>query len=315
VPSNAGHSGPETTPTRPAGNAGRGAHRGGGQPDGARPGGAHPGGAHGKAGRDLKAATTVGAALAVLVGGSLLLWKPAFVGVVALAAVVAVWELSHALGQRGVRVPLVPVLLGAVLMVSTAYTGGADSLMLTLGLTCAAVLVWRLGERHAGFVRDVTAGLFVTLYVPFLAAFAAILLRPEDGHLRVLVVFVVVVASDTGGYLAGVTMGRHPMAPTVSPNKSWEGFVGSLVGSSVAGIVSVVFLLEGTWWAGLVVGLAGMLAATLGDLGESLIKRDLGIKDMSALLPGHGGLMDRVDSLLTTLPVAWILLTALVEVA
>jgi phosphatidate cytidylyltransferase len=273
------------------------------------------GSAHGKAGRDLKAATAVGVVLGGLVLGSLLLWKPAFVGLVVIAAVVAVWELSHALGQRGVRVPLVPVLLGAPLMIVTAFTGGPDTLIVTLGLTVAAVVVWRLGERHAGYVRDVTAGLFVALYVPFLAAFAVILLRPDDGAWRVLAVILVVVASDTGGYAAGSTFGRHAMAPTVSPNKSWEGFAGSVVLSSLAGIASVVILLDGTWWAGLIFGLTGMAAATLGDLGESLIKRDLGIKDMSSLLPGHGGLMDRVDSLLTSLPVAWIVLSALVEVS
>jgi phosphatidate cytidylyltransferase len=249
------------------------------------------------------------------VGGSLFVWKPAFVGLVAVAATVAVWELSHALGQRGIRVPLVPVLLSAALMAVTAYTGGPDTLMAAFGLAVVAVLIWRLGEQQIGYVRDVTAGIFVTLYVSFLAAFAAVLLRPDDGPWRVLVVIAVVVASDTGGFVAGVLTGRHPMAPSVSPNKSWEGFGGSVVLASLVGMAGVVLLLDGGWRAGLVLGVAGMLAATLGDLGESLIKRDLGIKDMSTLLPGHGGLMDRVDSLLTALPVGWVVLTAMVEVS
>jgi len=272
-------------------------------------------GRHGRAGRDLRAATAVGAVLAVLVGASLFVWKPAFVGLVAVAATVAVWELSHALGQRGIRVPLVPVLLAAVLMSVTAYTGGPDTLMVAFGLAVVAVLIWRLGDRQIGYARDVTAGIFVTMYVPLLAAFAAILLRPDDGPWRVLVVIAVVVASDTGGFVAGVLAGKHPMAPSVSPNKSWEGFAGSVILASLVGMAGVVLLLDGDWYAGLVLGIAGMLAATLGDLGESLIKRDLGIKDMSTLLPGHGGLMDRVDSLLTALPVGWVVLTAMVEVA
>ena len=271
--------------------------------------------AHGRAGRDLRAATTVGIVLAVVLLSSLLLWKPAFVAVVAVAAVVAVWELSNALGQRGVRVPLVPVLLGGVLMVAAGYVGGPETLVVALGLTVIAVLVWRLGEPDGGYVRDATAGIFVAMYVPFLAGFATVLLRPEDGHWRVFAVILVVVASDTGGYLAGVLFGRHLLAPSVSPKKSWEGFAGSVLLGSAAGIGAVVVLLDGVWWAGLVFGLTGVLAATLGDLGESMIKRDLGIKDMSTLLPGHGGIMDRFDSVLAALPVGWLVLSALVDVA
>lgn len=269
----------------------------------------------GRAGRDLRAATLVGIVLAILVIGSMVVWKPAFVALAAAAIVVAVWELSRALGEAGVRVPVVPVLLGSVLMIIAGYVGGPESLAVGLGLTAVAVIVWRLGEPGHGYLKDTTAGLFVAVYVPFLAGFATVLLRPEDGHWRVLSLLAVVVASDTGGYLAGSLLGRHPMAPTVSPKKSWEGFVGSVVLGTLVGVAAVVVLLGGSWWAGLVFGLAGVIAATLGDLGESMIKRDLGIKDMSDLLPGHGGLMDRLDSVLTTAPVAWIVLNALVEVS
>lgn len=269
----------------------------------------------GRAGRDLRAATLVGIVLGILVIGSMVVWKPAFVVLAAAAIVVAVWELSQALGEAGVRVPVMPVVLGSVLMVAAGYVGGPESLAVGLGLTAVAVVVWRLGDPGAGYVRDTTAGLFVAVYVPFLAGFATVLLRPEDGHWRVLSLLAVVVASDTGGYLAGVLMGRHPMAPTVSPKKSWEGFVGSVLLGTLVGTAFVVLLLDGPWWAGVVFGLAGVLAATLGDLGESMIKRDLGIKDMSDLLPGHGGLMDRLDSLLAAAPVAWLVLTALVEVS
>lgn len=269
----------------------------------------------GRAGRDLRAATLVGIALAILVLGSLLLWKPAFVVVVGAAVIVAVWELSNALAERDVRVPLVPVLLGSVLMVAAGYVGGPETLVVALGLTAVAVVVWRLGEQSPGYVRDTTAGVFVAVYVPFLAGFAAVLLRPEDGHWRVLSLLIVVVASDTGAYLAGVWLGRHTLAPTVSPKKTWEGLAGSVVVGSLAGIGTVVVLLDGSWWVGFVFGLACVFAATVGDLAESMIKRDLGVKDMSTLLPGHGGLMDRVDSVLIALPVGWLVLSALVDVA
>jgi len=270
---------------------------------------------HGRAGRDLRAATAVGLGLALLVVGTLLVWKPAFVGLAVVAVAMAVWELGQALAARGIRVPLVPVMLGSVLMLVGAYAGGYQTLVVALGLTVVAVLVWRLGERDHGYVRDVTAGVFVAVYVPFLAGFAVLLVRPEDGPWRVLTCILVVAASDTGGYVAGVLAGRHPMAPTVSPKKSWEGFGGSVVACVAVGMAAVTVLLDGSWWAGAVLGGAAVLTATLGDLGESMIKRDLGIKDMSTLLPGHGGIMDRLDSLLPTAPIAWIVLTALVPVS
>jgi phosphatidate cytidylyltransferase len=208
-----------------------------------------------------------------------------------------------------VAVPLVPVLLGAVAMVVGGYAGGPEPLVVALGLTVVAVVLWRLPESPGGFLRDVTAGSFAAVYVPFLAGFAALLLRPDDGANRVVAFIVLVVLSDVGGYAAGVLLGRHPMAPSVSPKKSWEGFAGSAILAAGGGAVAVPLLLDAAPLAGAGTGLAVMLAATLGDLGESMIKRDLGIKDMGALLPGHGGLMDRLDSLLPAAPVAYLLLS------
>ncbi|MGH8826823.1 MAG: phosphatidate cytidylyltransferase [Jiangellaceae bacterium] len=267
---------------------------------------------HGRAGRDLRAATMVGAGLAVVVLVSLFAWRPAFVGLVVLVIVLAVWELAQALQAKAITIPLVPVLLGTVLMLLGAYAGGESPLMVGLALTVPAVAVWRLGDHSPGYVRDVTAGVFTTVYVAFLAGFAMLLLRPEDGPWRVLALLAVVVASDTGGYVAGVLFGRHPLAPTVSPNKSWEGAVGSLLLGVGVGVLVAVFAFDAAWWTGVVLGLVGVLGATLGDLGESMIKRDLGIKDMSSLLPGHGGLMDRLDSMLPAAPLIWLVLTYVV---
>jgi phosphatidate cytidylyltransferase len=199
-----------------------------------------------------------------------------------------------------------------VAIVVSAYAGGSEPMLVALSLSVLATLLWRLPENPDGFVSHVSAGVFALMYVPFLAAFAVLLLRPDDGANRVVVFVLLTVLSDVGGYAAGVLFGRHPMAPTVSPKKSWEGFGGSALFCAVGGAVAVPALVDGQAWEGAVVGLAVMAVATLGDLGESMIKRDLGIKDMGSLLPGHGGLMDRLDSLLLAAPVTYLLLSRLV---
>ena len=267
-----------------------------------------------RAGRNLPAAIGVGVGLAALVVITLYTWKPAFVGVVAAAMVLAVWELTNAFGADRIRLPLVPLAVGAVAIVVSAYAGGSEAQAVALALTVFATMLWRSPESPKGYVRDVTGAAFAALYVPFLAGFAMLMLRPDDGPDRVVVFIGLTVLSDVGGYAAGVLFGKHPMAPTVSPKKSWEGFGGSGLFCAVGGAVALPLLLGGEWWQGLLLGLAIMVAATLGDLGESMIKRDLGIKDMGSILPGHGGLMDRLDSLLPAAPVAFLLLSWLVPV-
>ena len=265
-----------------------------------------------RAGRNLPAAIGVGLGLGVVILGTLYVWKPSFVLVVVAAAVLGVWELGHAFAEDRVRVPLIPLSVGAAAIVVSAYAGGSEAMLVALTLTVLGTMLWRAPENAKGYVRDVTASAFAALYVPFLAGFATLLLRPDDGADRVVVFIVLVVLSDVGGYAAGVLFGRHPMAPTVSPKKSWEGFGGSALFCAVGGAVAVPALLDGAAWEGAVIGLALMVTATLGDLGESMIKRDLGIKDMGSLLPGHGGIMDRLDSLLPAAPVAYLLLAWLV---
>ena len=265
-----------------------------------------------RAGRNLTAAIAVGLGLGAVVLISLYVWKAAFLGVIALAVLLALWELSNALRADRVRVAVVPIAVGGLAILVAAYAGGSEPMMVALALTVLATMVWRLPENPAGYVRDVTSGIFVTLYVPFLAGFAALMLRDDDGADRVVVFILLTVFSDVGGYVAGVLFGKHPMAPHVSPKKSWEGFAGSALFCAGGGALIMPLLLEGTAGAGAAIGLAVMLTATLGDLGESMIKRDLGIKDMGSLLPGHGGIMDRLDSLLPAAPVTFLLLTWLV---
>ena len=265
-----------------------------------------------RAGRDLPAAIGVGVVLLGLVAGSLYVEKSLFLIVVGAALLLAVWELRGALATNGTAVPLVPVAGGGLVMLVMGYFVGSTAVAAALAGTVLLTALWRLVSGAEGFVRDLTASVFVTIYVPFLMAFVMLMLRPDDGALRVVTFILVTVASDTGGYFVGILLGKHPMAPRISPKKSWEGFAGSAVSCALAGWLTVAYLLDGRWWVGVLLGLVTVVTATLGDLVESLLKRDLGIKDMSNVLPGHGGIMDRLDSLLATVPFAWAIMYWLV---
>ncbi|MFS0697606.1 phosphatidate cytidylyltransferase [Streptomyces nitrosporeus] len=267
-----------------------------------------------RAGRDLRAAIGVGVGLGAVVIGSLFVVKAVFVGVVVLAVVVGLWELTSRLKERkGVSVPLVPLAVGGAAMVVAGYVWDAEGGWIAMALTALAVLVWRMTEPPENYLRDVTAGVFAVFYVPFLATFVSMMLTADDGAWRVLTFLLLTVVSDTGAYAVGWRFGTHKLAPRISPGKTREGLFGAVGFAMVVGALCMQFLIEdGTWWQGLLMGLAVAASATLGDLGESMIKRDLGIKDMGTLLPGHGGIMDRLDSLLPTAPVVWLLLVVFV---
>lgn len=267
-----------------------------------------------RAGRNLPAAIGVGVALVVMVIATLFVVKDVFVAVVVIALGVGLWELTHAFEKADIHIPFVPVLTGGTIMLVSAFYGGMETAAVAMALTVIATLVWRLSEGSDGFVRDSSAGMFVLSYLFLMGAFVMLMLAEADGPWRVVAFIVATIASDIGGYAAGVLFGRHPMAPNISPKKSWEGFTGSLVTGIAAGVLTVIYALEGDWWVGVLLGIAGVVFATLGDLSESLIKRDLGIKDMGDLLPGHGGLMDRMDSLLPSAVASWLLLHLFVPV-
>ncbi len=266
-----------------------------------------------RAGRNLPVAIAVGLSLGALITVPLFSpYKWLFVVVLCAAAAVGTYEIVKALRTLGAAPPLVPLVVGGLIGIVLAYRNGAQALLLVLVLTVLACLVWRLAGPAEGYLRDLCAAAFTVAYVPFLLGFAALLTVPADGPRRVTAFVATVVCSDVGGYAAGVLFGKHPMAPSVSPKKSWEGFVGSVLACAAAGAIFFATLLHTSALLGAVYGLAIVGSATLGDLGESMVKRDIGIKDMGNLLPGHGGLMDRLDSLLPTAPVAWLLLTAFV---
>jgi phosphatidate cytidylyltransferase len=262
------------------------------------------------AGRNLPAAIGVGVVLALLVLGTLFTYRFGFVVLLLVVIAGAVWELGRAVTKAGAHPPLIPMLAGVLAMDLLAWFRGAGALTVAFLLTALGCMVWRLAEGPVGYLRDVSTAIFVAMYVPFLAGFAVLLAVPDDGGRRVVTFIGTVVCSDIGGYAAGVLLGRHPMAPTVSPAKSWEGFGGSTIACVAGGVVFLTVFFDAAWWQGALFGLAIVVTATLGDLGESMIKRDLGIKDMGSLLPGHGGLMDRLDSLLPAAAVSWLLLSA-----
>ncbi|MER7776419.1 phosphatidate cytidylyltransferase [Streptomyces sp. NPDC096191] len=266
------------------------------------------------AGRDLGAAIGVGVGLGAVIVASLFVVKAVFVGVVAVAVVVGLWELTKRLEERkGIKAPLVPLAIGGAAMVVAGYARGAEGAWVAMALTALAVLVWRMTEPPEGYLKDVTAGLFAAFYVPFLATFVTMMLMADDGAQRVLTFLLLTVVSDTGAYAVGWRFGRTKLAPRISPGKTREGLLGAVAFAMAAGALCMQFMIEdGVWWQGLLLGLAVAVSATLGDLGESMIKRDLGIKDMGTLLPGHGGIMDRLDSLLPTAPVVWLLLVIFV---
>jgi phosphatidate cytidylyltransferase len=272
---------------------------------------------HGRAGRNLPAAITIGVGLGAYVVLSLLYLKPAFVVLVAVALVLASVELHEALKKQGMTSAIIPIAVGSVAISFGSFFAGRQEpvvfsttsvLLASLALTVLASLIWRMPKGVAGFASDAAASLLIIAYVPLLGSFAALMLAEGQGVARVVTFLLIVVMSDTGGYIAGVLFGKHPMAPKISPKKSWEGVAGSLILGTAAGICMAIFALDVPFWVGIILGVSLVAVGTCGDLIESMIKRDLGIKDMSSFLPGHGGVMDRLDSLLVAAPVAWLIM-------
>jgi phosphatidate cytidylyltransferase len=261
-----------------------------------------------RTGRNLPVAIAIGLVLGGIALITLFTVKATFLVYLGAVVALALWELRQALLERGISLPLIPLAAGCAAMFTLAYWYGAEAALAALAVTVVVLLAWRLPGAATGYLRDVTASVFTLAYVPLLAVSVPLMLSAPAGGRRVLLFIIITVSSDIGGYFAGILIGRHPMAPAISPKKTWEGFAGSVVACLAAGAIGLHFLLHGHVWQGLILGAAAAVAATLGDLVESMIKRDLEIKDMGTVFPGHGGAMERLDSLLVVAPVAWILL-------
>ncbi|GAA4284953.1 phosphatidate cytidylyltransferase [Brevibacterium daeguense] len=266
---------------------------------------------YGRAGRNLPAAIGVGVVLGGSVLASLLFYPPSFVVLTLIGVMAAMWELANALSRSGSVVARVPTMTAAACMLAATYFGGREALWVTFTVGTGAVLLFTLFEHRANPVKDVCLSLFALTYVGLGASFVVHMLTFEQGNLLAICFLALVVASDIGGYAFGVMWGKHPIAPSISPKKSWEGYAGSALLSTAVAIGMAWWVFDAPLWTGVVLGVVIPAVATLGDFSESMIKRDLDLKDMGTLLPGHGGVMDRLDSILPTAPVALILFSFL----
>lgn len=263
--------------------------------------------ATGRAGRNLPAAIGVGVTLGAVVIAILAFFPDAFTLVVAALVIVGLYELAGAFARTGARIALPPLWVGGLGMLATAHFSGLEPMLFAFYLTIAAVVAWRLVDGSAGALQDCAASVLAVAWVPLMASFAVLLQQAGRGVAPVITFILCAIGNDIGGYAAGVLFGKHPMAPQVSPKKSWEGFAGSVALATLAAVICMWYL-GGAWWWGLLLGVTSAIAATAGDLAESLVKRDVGLKDMSQILPGHGGVMDRADSLVVVAPVTYFVL-------
>jgi phosphatidate cytidylyltransferase len=272
-----------------------------------------------RAGRNLPKAIFFGLLLGLALTFSLIVVKQLFMLFAAALLVFTVYELASALRFAGRDIPRIPLVMVSLGIVPAAFYFGAPGLWWSFLAGVAIVSAWRLAESLRPAMRapgvslpiDLAAGVFVLAYVALLGGFSVVMTAEEGGQWWTLAYLLVVISIDTGAYASGLAFGKHPMAPKISPKKTWEGFAGSAAAAVIVGIVLAVFMLGVPWWVGLVLGLSLVGTATLGDLSESLIKRDLGIKDISTWLPGHGGFLDRLDSILPSTIVAYVIFALL----
>jgi phosphatidate cytidylyltransferase len=268
-----------------------------------------------RTGRPLLRAIAVGLTLGAALLFSLILVKALFMVFAGALVAFTAFELASALRFAGRDVPRIPTVIAAVAVVPASFFWLAPGHWVVTLAGIVLVSVWRVVElvRPQGrasardVLLDLGAGAFIMVYVAFMAGFTVLLTAQDGGQWWTLAFLIVVVAIDTGAYASGLAFGKHPMAPIISPKKTWEGFAGSVGAAVLAGVLLAIFMLHQPWWVGVILGVVMVITATTGDLAESLIKRDLGIKDISTWLPGHGGFLDRVDSSLLSAAAAYAL--------
>ncbi len=258
-----------------------------------------------RVGRNIVTSTIVGVLLLVVVFGSAYLVQGAFGFLVWVAAMVATRELKLAYRHGGIEVPEHGLQVAATVMIISTWFGKVSALAVATAIVIPNVMSYLLIRSPKDFVKRSTASAFALFYIPFLAGFILLLAHNEDGGSRILALIVLVACNDTFAFLSGVVFGKHLMAPHVSPKKTWEGFFGAIIATTIGAALVLHFAFDKPWYFGAILGVVGVVTATFGDLIESAIKRDLGIKDMGSILPGHGGILDRIDSMLFTAPAVW----------
>lgn len=272
-----------------------------------------------RVGRNLPKALLFGLILGFSLLFSLIFVSELFMLFGAALVVFTSYELASALRFAGRDVPRVPVVIASLGVIAPAYYFGALGLWVAFLAGVALVTLWRLVEQVRPSLRndpavslptDLAAGIFVLAYVSLLGGFAVVMTATEGGEWWTLAYLIIVICIDIGAYASGLAFGKTPMAPRISPKKTWEGFAGAVVVALVAGVLLALFMLGQPWWVGLILAAAMIVTATVGDLTESLVKRDLGIKDISTWLPGHGGFLDRLDSILPSTVAAYLVFLA-----
>ena len=261
-----------------------------------------------KAGRKLGPSIVVSLSLIALVWFALAYHREVFAVVVAVAVLLGIREIVRAFSARGIYISVVSLAVGALALTYATWNGGAAGLAIATAIAIPLLLIQLLTKGPDGFVQSATATTFSLLYLPFLGGFLILLAKPSTGLERVMTFVVLVGCNDTFGYVVGVLFGKHPLVPVISPKKSWEGLTGSIVFTVIGGSLAFKYIMTMHWWIGAVVGLMIVFTATCGDLIESAMKRDLQLKDMGTLLPGHGGILDRLDSVLISAPALWLAL-------
>ena len=261
-----------------------------------------------KAGRKLLPSILVSLTLIALVWATLAYARVIFAVLVAIAVSLGIREITRAFAAAGIHISMRSLIIATAGLTYAVWSAGVEGLAVATAIALPVLLISRLRKGPQDFVKSATATTLALIYLPFLAGFLILLARPDDGLARVMTFVVLVGCNDTFGYLVGVLFGKHPLVPKISPKKSWEGLVGSVIFTSIGGALSFYYILDLKWWIGALVALMIVFTATSGDLIESAMKRDLSLKDMGSLLPGHGGMLDRLDSVLLSAPALYLAL-------
>ncbi|MDD7465332.1 MAG: phosphatidate cytidylyltransferase [Actinomycetaceae bacterium] len=262
---------------------------------------------HSKSGRDMPAAVVTALVLVAIVAVSVAFHPIWFVVLAVVGFAIGLWEAAGAFIVRDIHAPVTPMILGVLLMAIATYSEGIAAGFLTFCFSALFVMAWAIFSRRQPAVMNALAGVFALGWIGMSGMFAVAMTALPNAAWCIVTLVLLPAASDTGGLALGVVLGKHPIAPSISPKKSWEGFAGSVLFSFIAAWLFIRLALGLNWWWVLTFTLITPVLATVGDFAESLLKRDMKIKDMGTIFPGHGGMLDRIDAVLFCAPSFYLL--------